>query len=92
MKISKFEEAIAPYILCKTAVCSNCRQVEKELEGAGIPFDILMVDTPQGLSELRYEGIFEIEMPIIYIRDVERYMSAQTLKDKRYLGKLKEHL
>lgn len=54
-------------ILYTTEVCPKCKKLKTFLQEKGIPFKTLDMQSPEGLAELRFNGCFALEAPVLQI-------------------------
>lgn len=50
--------------------CERCEEIKKILEESGVIPVIRSMNDPEAVTELRFNGCFEIEAPVIRILDV----------------------
>jgi hypothetical protein len=48
--------------------CSRCHQIQQRLAASGITYMIADLTSPKIIAELRTEGIFSLEAPILHKR------------------------
>lgn len=48
--------------------CPHCEILKDYLDGAGIAYNILDLSTPEALTELRMNGVFVQEAPVLQIK------------------------
>lgn len=48
--------------------CPRCEQVKNAMLDAGLEFEVMGMDTAEGLTELRINQCFAIEAPVVYFR------------------------
>ena len=49
--------------------CPNCMDLKEALRDAGIKHRTLMMDTPEGITELRVNGCFAMQAPVLQVGD-----------------------
>lgn len=59
-----------------TAVCPKCKRLKDFLQAQGIAFQVLDMQSPEGITELRFAGCFALEAPVLQIGD-EFYTNRQ---------------
>lgn len=47
--------------------CPHCDMIKNFFKENNISFKSIYADTAEGITELRVEGCFEIEMPVVFI-------------------------
>lgn len=50
-----------------TEVCPKCQRLKTFLQAQGIPFKTLDMQSPEGLAELRFNGCFALEAPVLQV-------------------------
>lgn len=63
-------------IVYTTEVCPKCQRLKTYLQAQGIQFKIMDMQSPEGLAELRFNGCFALEAPVLQI-DEEFYTTGQ---------------
>lgn len=56
--------------------CPHCDELKKFLDDIGCPYDVLDMQSAEGKTELTFNGVFEIEAPVLQCDD-EFFVSAQ---------------
>ncbi len=59
-----------------TEVCPKCQRLKTFLQAQGIPFKTFDMQSPEGLAELRFNGCFALEAPVLQIGE-EFYTTSQ---------------
>ena len=49
--------------------CPNCEELKDTLDELGFEYDVLMMDTAEGITELRANGCFAMQAPVLRIGD-----------------------
>jgi glutaredoxin 3 len=49
--------------------CPRCEEIKMLMEEAGIMCSIRMMNDPEALADLRFNGCFEVEAPVIQVFD-----------------------
>ena len=62
-----------------TEVCPKCRRLKVFLDSSGIIYDVKDMQSPEGLTELRFNGIFAREAPVLQINE-EFFEAGQLFK------------
>ncbi|MFP4654134.1 MAG: glutaredoxin family protein [Methanohalobium sp.] len=66
-------------IVYTTETCPKCEQLKKLLKSSNIPFKEADMSTPESLTELRVNGVFEVTAPILQIDD--KFLTHEELFD-----------
>lgn len=56
-------------ILYSLPMCPNCLTLKYELIEKGIKFKVIMMDTAEGITELRSGGCFAMQAPVLQVND-----------------------
>lgn len=56
-------------VLFTSENCPKCNRLKKFLESKNVPFTIIDISSPEGLTELRFNGCFALEAPVLQIED-----------------------
>lgn len=62
-----------------TEVCPKCQRLKTFLQEQGIPFQAIDMQSPEGQTELKFNGIFTLEAPVLQVGE-EFYLSKQLFK------------
>ena len=49
--------------------CPNCMILKETLDAKGIEYRTMSAETAQGITEMRVDGCFAIEMPVLRVND-----------------------
>ena len=49
--------------------CPNCVELKHALNDAGVKYSVLMMDTAEGITELRVNGCFAMQAPVLQVGD-----------------------
>jgi glutaredoxin len=60
-----------------TEVCPKCNRLKQYMNSLEIPFIKLDMQSPEGQTELRFNGIFVLEAPVLQIN--ERFFTTKQL-------------
>lgn len=60
---------LSEIIVYTTETCPKCEQLKKLLKSNNISFKEADMSTPEALTELRVNGVFEVTAPILQIDD-----------------------
>lgn len=52
-----------------TEVCPKCKRLKDFLQAQGITFQTIDMQSPEGQTELKFNGIFALEAPVLQIKD-----------------------
>lgn len=63
--------------------CPHCNEVKELLERENTPFIVKYMDNAEDLSELRYDGNFDVVAPVIKIDD--EYFTYEQFMEKNGL-------
>lgn len=89
--LAQNQNTIAVY---STEVCPKCQRLKAFMESLGISFKKLNMETPEALTELRFNGIYVLEAPVLQINDTfyttKKLFQGNELKEeiKALLGQL----
>ena len=61
---------MAKIIVYATESCPKCNKLKKFLEANSVTFKVEEMDTPQALTELRFNGVFTVTAPVLQIKDI----------------------
>jgi Glutaredoxin and related proteins len=62
-----------------TDVCPKCKRLKDFLQDQGISFQVIDMQSPEGQTELKFNGVFTLEAPVMQIQD-KFYTSRQLFK------------
>jgi|WetSurSiteA1Bulk_404760.scaffolds.fasta_scaffold314894_1 glutaredoxin 3 len=77
-------EVGARMILYTLTDCPNCDNVKRMLHAAGYEFEEKDMSSPESITEMRFNGCFEMNAPVLQIED--KFYNYDQLKD----GKISE--
>jgi glutaredoxin len=60
-----------------TAVCPKCRRLKEFLNVMAIQYDMKDMQSPEGLTELRFNGVFALDAPVLQIGS--KFLTADQL-------------
>jgi glutaredoxin len=66
-------------VVYTTEVCPKCRRLKNFLNASGIDYEVKDMQSPEGLTELRFNGVFALEAPVLQIGE-EFFTSVQLFK------------
>lgn len=52
-------------------VCPNCHQLKEMLDDYGIPYDDVDMQAPEWITEMRVNGCFAMEAPVLQVGEEE---------------------
>ncbi len=62
-----------------TEVCPKCQRLKLFLESQGIQYETLDMQSPEGMTELLYSGVFIYDAPVLQV-DESFYATKQLFK------------
>ena len=68
-----------------TQVCPKCKRLKEWLEAEGISFTQENMDTPAGMTELRINGCFALEAPVLKVGD--KFIESRGIFNKQEIKK-----
>ncbi|WP_292378358.1 glutaredoxin family protein [Methanosarcina sp. UBA289] len=77
--------------LYTTEVCPKCRKLKTFLQAQGITFQVIDMQSPEGQTELKFNGIFTLEAPVLQVGE-EFYLSKQLFKGNELSEETKSRL
>jgi glutaredoxin len=70
---------LSEIIIYTTETCPKCEQLKKLLKSNNISFKEADMSTPEALTELRVNGVFDVTAPILQID--EKFLTTDELFD-----------
>ena len=91
MKIRE-AQSMAKIIIYAMENCPKCNKLKKFLETKSETFKEVEMDTPQALTELRFNGVFTVTAPVLQINDIfltyEELFIGEEVNTKKILNTL----
>jgi glutaredoxin len=74
--------------LYATAVCPKCKRLKDFLQSQGITFQELDMQSPEGITELRFAGCFALEAPVLQVNN-DFYTTRQIFQGNEISNEIK---
>lgn len=71
-----------------TAVCPKCKRLKDFLQAQGIAFQVLDMQSPEGITELRFAGCFALEAPVLQVNN-EFFTARQIFQGNEISNEIK---
>ena len=75
----KEEIRMKKYVIFSTEMCPNCKELKDMLNKKKIEFEEMDLGSSEGLTELRINGIFTLEAPVLQVGD--KFFSFEEAKE-----------
>lgn len=58
--------------------CPRCEMLKQFMDDMKLPYKTMLMDTPEAITDMRVEGCFAMEAPVLQLRLGERFLFLES--------------